>query len=246
MSFVHLAGHGGLRRKVALNDLGVSSIAWRSRTAATTTSRRSPAIPTEPARRRVVHEPVRRGLPQPERRRARAPTNDGTAKSSRRLARPSNEPEADPLLGGFFIGDYIEVFAHDRTAWVGYNANDRSRAAAVRGSPDPAEGQTLWPRCGCSCSLARSEDGAPLDQGLHPSLAADGVNARGGLRQPEGAGRYGVSRHLPPHRLGSDAPRRGTDPPPELTRSALVFLGTPTARLVADGQVVARSAPVGS
>lgn len=105
--------------------------------------------------------------------------DDGTAKSSRRLARPSNEPEADPLLGGFFIGDYIEVFAHDRTAWVAYNANYRSRAAAVRGSPDPAARQTTWPRCGCSCRLARSEEEAPLDRGLHPSLSADGGNARG-------------------------------------------------------------------
>jgi hypothetical protein len=35
----------------------------------------------------------------------------------------SNEPEADPYLGGFFIGDYIEVFAHEGTAYVHYNAN---------------------------------------------------------------------------------------------------------------------------
>jgi hypothetical protein len=40
-----------------------------------------------------------------------------------RLTSPSNEPEADPLLGGVFIGDYIEVFAHKGTAWVHYNAN---------------------------------------------------------------------------------------------------------------------------
>jgi hypothetical protein len=43
----------------------------------------------------------------------------------RRLTRPSNEPEADPILGGFFIGDYIEVFATERTAYVAYNANYR-------------------------------------------------------------------------------------------------------------------------
>jgi hypothetical protein len=43
----------------------------------------------------------------------------------RRLTRPSNEPEADPVLGGIFIGDYIEVFATGRTAYVGYNANYR-------------------------------------------------------------------------------------------------------------------------
>jgi hypothetical protein len=36
-----------------------------------------------------------------------------------------NEPEADPLLGGFFIGDYIEVSAHDGDAWVHYNMNTR-------------------------------------------------------------------------------------------------------------------------
>jgi hypothetical protein len=71
------------------------------------------------------------------------------------------------------------VFAHDRTAWVAYNANYRSRAAAVGGSPDPAARQTTWPRCGCSCRLARSEEEAPLDRGLHPSLSADGGNARG-------------------------------------------------------------------
>jgi len=50
---------------------------------------------------------------------------NGTVKFSHRLTKPSNETEADPLLGGFFIGDYIEVFAHNRTAWVGYNANYR-------------------------------------------------------------------------------------------------------------------------
>jgi hypothetical protein len=46
MSVVYLAEHVGLRRKVALSDLASpGAIAWRSRTAATTTSRRSPAIP---------------------------------------------------------------------------------------------------------------------------------------------------------------------------------------------------------
>jgi hypothetical protein len=36
-----------------------------------------------------------------------------------------NEPEADPLLGGFFIGDYIEVAAHGGSAYVAYNMNIR-------------------------------------------------------------------------------------------------------------------------
>jgi len=165
MSVVHLAGHGGLRRKVALNNLGVSSIAWRSRTAAITTSRRSPAIPREPARRRVVHEPVRRGLPQPERRRARAPERRRNGQVQPTAYEAVERARGQPAPGGFFIGDYIEVFAHDRTAWVGYNANDRSRAAAVRGSPDPAEGQTTWPRCGCSRRLARFGGWSPAGPG---------------------------------------------------------------------------------
>lgn len=37
----------------------------------------------------------------------------------------SNEPESDPALGGFFIGDYIEVFASGGDALVHYNANYR-------------------------------------------------------------------------------------------------------------------------
>src|SRR5207244_9922514 len=36
-----------------------------------------------------------------------------------------NEPEADPLLGGFFIGDYIEITAAKGTAYVAYNMNIR-------------------------------------------------------------------------------------------------------------------------
>jgi hypothetical protein len=42
-----------------------------------------------------------------------------------RITRRSNETEADPILGGFFIGDYIEVTAVGERAWVGYNANYR-------------------------------------------------------------------------------------------------------------------------
>jgi hypothetical protein len=43
----------------------------------------------------------------------------------KRLTSPSNESEADPLLGGFFIGDYIEtVLVKDRVL-VHYNANYR-------------------------------------------------------------------------------------------------------------------------
>jgi hypothetical protein len=41
------------------------------------------------------------------------------------VTRAENESEADPVLGGFFIGDYIEVFADRGSAYVAYNANYR-------------------------------------------------------------------------------------------------------------------------
>lgn len=34
-----------------------------------------------------------------------------------------NEPDADPFLGGLFIGDYIEVTAENGLAYIGYTAN---------------------------------------------------------------------------------------------------------------------------
>jgi hypothetical protein len=54
-----------------------------------------------------------------------------TAKVSKRLIVTTssdmpNEPEADPLLQGVFIGDYIEIAAHNGTAYIGYNMNVRS------------------------------------------------------------------------------------------------------------------------
>jgi hypothetical protein len=54
--------------------------------------------------------------------------NAATGRVSRpeRLTHPSNESEADPLLGGSFIGDYIEVFVHNHRALIHYNANYRS------------------------------------------------------------------------------------------------------------------------
>ena len=54
-------------------------------------------------------------------------TNQRASDQRQRVTQPSNEPEADGLLGGFFIGDYIEVFAHQGTALVHYNANYRKQ-----------------------------------------------------------------------------------------------------------------------
>jgi hypothetical protein len=47
----------------------------------------------------------------------------GPAKTKR--LKSANEPEADPLLGGFFIGDYFEVALVNNRAYTHYNANFR-------------------------------------------------------------------------------------------------------------------------
>lgn len=52
-----------------------------------------------------------------------------------RLTSPSNEPEADPLLGGRFIGDYIEVDAVKGRAYVHYNANYVKTPLLFEGRP---------------------------------------------------------------------------------------------------------------
>jgi hypothetical protein len=51
---------------------------------------------------------------------------DGTVVERERVTSISNESEADPVLGGAFIGDYIEVFAQHDHALVHFNANYRS------------------------------------------------------------------------------------------------------------------------
>jgi hypothetical protein len=53
----------------------------------------------------------------------------------RRLTPLSNEPDADPFLAGFFIGDYIQIHLQGRTAYVGYNANYRSVRLLGKGPP---------------------------------------------------------------------------------------------------------------
>jgi hypothetical protein len=55
--------------------------------------------------------------------------------ASTRLTNPSNEPEADPLLGGFFIGDYMEVVQVGKRAWTHYNANYRQIPVLGLGLP---------------------------------------------------------------------------------------------------------------
>jgi hypothetical protein len=61
----------------------------------------------------------------------------------RRLTRPSNESEADPLVGGSFIGDYIEVAARSGKAYVHYNANYRQIELLGLGVPIPQQDNFL-------------------------------------------------------------------------------------------------------
>jgi hypothetical protein len=69
---------------------------------------------------------------------------DGTVEQRRRLTRVSNETEADPALGGAFIGDYIEVFARGDHALVHVNANYRSIRLLGEGFPIPQQDNFLF------------------------------------------------------------------------------------------------------
>jgi hypothetical protein len=60
-----------------------------------------------------------------------------------RLTSASNETEADPLLGGFFIGDYFEVATDAGSAYVHFNANYRQVAVLGEGVPIPQQDNFL-------------------------------------------------------------------------------------------------------
>jgi hypothetical protein len=76
----------------------------------------------------------------------RIDADKGTAGHPFRVTRSSNESEADPLLGGFFIGDYIEVFVHSRAVWLHYNANYRQTTVLGEGFPIPQQDNFLFTR----------------------------------------------------------------------------------------------------
>jgi hypothetical protein len=63
-----------------------------------------------------------------------------------RVTRTSNEPEADPLLGGAFIGDYFEVAAEHGTGYVHFNANYVSIRLLGEGLPIPQQDNFLITR----------------------------------------------------------------------------------------------------
>jgi hypothetical protein len=67
----------------------------------------------------------------------------GDVVNRQRVTGVSNEPEADPILGGFFIGDYIDVHLLGGTAYVGYNANTRHVRVLGQGRPIPQQDNFL-------------------------------------------------------------------------------------------------------
>jgi hypothetical protein len=65
--------------------------------------------------------------------------------NSRRLVnRTPNDTQADPTLGGAFIGDYIEVSAQDGHILLHYNANYRKEPLLGEGVPVPQQDNYLW------------------------------------------------------------------------------------------------------
>jgi hypothetical protein len=67
----------------------------------------------------------------------------GKVVTRERVTRPNNETEADPVLGGFFIGDYIDVHLLGGTAYVAYNANYQKLQLLGEGIPIPQQDNYL-------------------------------------------------------------------------------------------------------
>jgi hypothetical protein len=55
--------------------------------------------------------------------------------SLKRLSSSSNESESDPLLGGHFIGDYIETWLGNNVSYTAFNANYRQLPVLFQGLP---------------------------------------------------------------------------------------------------------------
>jgi hypothetical protein len=77
-----------------------------------------------------------------------------------------NETQADPLLGGVFIGDYIEVAARAGTAYVHYNANYRRLPLLGEGVPVPQQDNFLTrvplPELSAAGAGRTSQTGIPI------------------------------------------------------------------------------------
>ena len=69
--------------------------------------------------------------------------SSGAVLKRQRVTRVSDETEADPLLGGGFIGDYFDVHLLKGLAYVHYNANYRSVRVLGQGLPVPQQDNFL-------------------------------------------------------------------------------------------------------
>ena len=67
----------------------------------------------------------------------------GAVRSRQRVSSISNETEADPILHGLFIGDYIELDANAGRLYVAYNANQRHVRLVGEGVPIPQQDNYL-------------------------------------------------------------------------------------------------------
>ncbi len=68
---------------------------------------------------------------------------NGAVVNRQRVTPFSNDPDADPLLGGFFIGDYFDVHLLGGRVWVHYNANVRHVQVLGEGLPVPQQDNFL-------------------------------------------------------------------------------------------------------
>jgi hypothetical protein len=73
-------------------------------------------------------------------------TPGGAVLHRTRVTRISNEPEADPILRGVFIGDYFQIDANDGRVYVHYNANLRHVPLIGQGVPIPQQDNYLTVR----------------------------------------------------------------------------------------------------
>jgi hypothetical protein len=70
-------------------------------------------------------------------------SDDGSVLKRTRVTPISNEPEADPILHGLFIGDYFQIDANAHRVYVHYNANYRQVPLVGEGVPIPQQDNYL-------------------------------------------------------------------------------------------------------
>jgi hypothetical protein len=115
-----------------------------SRPAATTTSRTSPPTATQaPSRKRGTRIASIRYFHNRQDVELVRLNPNGNVLRRTRVTRLSNEPEADPILHGAFIGDYFQIDLNAGRVYVHYNANSRHVALVGQGVPIPQQDHYL-------------------------------------------------------------------------------------------------------